>query len=193
MSGKKRSFIAVRFSDEVIAALDDLQSRLKKAVGPRAKVKWVEAKNIHLTLQFLGDVEVKVIEEMGGFLKEAFSNNPPFELRLSGLGAFPTPRKPRVVWVGIKAGIGELKALSDAVHQVTEAFGFEREKRPFKPHVTLGRLRDPRRSSGISEGLERTAEAEAGSCQIDVVHLVASELTPAGPIYTTLDSFPLGR
>jgi 2'-5' RNA ligase len=193
MSGKKRSFIAVRFSEEVVLALDDLQSRLKKAVGSRAKVKWVEPRNIHLTLQFLGDVEVLVLEEMSAFLKEAFSDIPPFEARLSGLGAFPTPRKPRVVWVGIKNGVAELKAVSEAVFKVTEAFGFEREKRPFKPHVTLGRVRDPRKSFGISEGLEKTGGAEAGGCQIDMVHLVASELTPAGPIYTTLDSFPLGR
>jgi 2'-5' RNA ligase len=95
--------------------------------------------------------------------------------------------------VGITAGVSELKAVGEAVFKVTEAFGFERERRPFKPHVTLGRVRDPRKSSGISEGLEKTGEAGAGSCQIDMLHLVASELTPAGPIYTTLDSFPLGR
>jgi len=193
MSGKKRSFIAVRFSDEVISNLDDLQARLKSAVGPHAKVKWVKPENIHLTMQFLGDVEVKVLEEMSAFLKEAFWDIPPFEVRLSGLGAFPSPKKPRVVWVGITAGVSELKAVSEAVFKVTEAFGFEREKRPFKPHVTMGRIRDPRKSSGISGGLEKTGEVEAGSCQIDVVHLVASELRPTGPVYTTLDSFPLGR
>ena len=193
MSGKKRTFIAVRFSDEVISALDDLQARLKSAVGSRAKVKWVQPRNIHLTLQFLGDVDVAVLEEMAGFFKEAFSDNPPFEVKLSGLGAFPSPKKPRVVWVGIPAGAGELKAVSDAVHKVTQAFGFEGEKRPFKPHVTLGRIRDPRKSAGISEGLEKMGVAEVGSCQIDVVHLVASELRPTGPVYTTLDSFHLGR
>jgi 2'-5' RNA ligase len=193
MPATKRTFIAVKFSTEVISALDDIQSRLKSAVGSRAKVKWVKPGNIHLTLQFLGEVGVDVLDEMAGLLKEAFRDNPPFEVRLSGLGAFPSPKKPRVVWVGIQAGVGELRAVSDAVFEVTGAFGFAREKRPFKPHVTLGRVRDPRKSSGISEGLEKTGEADAGSCQIDVVHLVASELTPAGPIYTTLDSFPLGR
>jgi 2'-5' RNA ligase len=130
---------------------------------------------------------------MSAFLKEAFLDIPPFTVRLSGLGAFPSPRKPRVVWVGIKTGVLELQAVSDAVHKVTEAFGFEREKRPFKPHVTLGRVRDPRKSAGISEGLGEIGDVEVGSCQIDMVHLVASELRPAGPVYTTLDSFPLGR
>jgi len=193
MSGKKRIFIAVRFSDEVIAALDDLQARLKAAVGSRAKVKWVEPKKIHLTLQFLGDVGVEVIEEMAGLLKEAFLDNPPFDVKLFGLGAFPSPKKPRVVFLGIQAGSGELKAVSDAVHRVTEEFGFRREKRPFRPHVTLGRIRNPRKSGDISAALEKMGEAGAGSYQNDVVYLVASELRPTGPIYTTLDSFPLGR
>ena len=193
MSGKKRTFIAVRFSDEVIAALDDLQARLKAAVGSRAKIKWVEPGNIHLTLQFLGDVGVEVLEEMAGLLKEAFTDNPPFEVKLYSLGVFPSPRKPRVVWVGIQTGVLELKAVSDAVHQVTQDFGFMREKRPFRPHVTLGRVRNPQKSADISTGLEEIGEAGAGSCQIDMVHLVASELRPTGPVYTTLDSFSLGR
>lgn len=193
MSAKKRTFIAVRFSDEVISALDNLQACLKAAVGSRAKVKWVEPKKIHLTLQFLGNVGVEVIEEMTEFLKEAFWDTPPFEVKLFGLGAFPSPRKPRVVWVGIQAGFGKLQTVSDALHRVTEDFGFRREKRPFRPHVTLGRIRNPRKSGDISAALEKMGEAGAGSCQIDMVHLVASELRPTGPIYTTLDSFPLGR
>jgi 2'-5' RNA ligase len=193
MSGKKRTFIAVRFSDEVISALYNLQTRLKTAVDSRAKVKWVEPKNIHLTLQFLGDVGIEVFEEMTEFLKEAFWDNPPFEVKLFGLGAFPSPKKPRVVFLGIQAGFEEMQAVSNALHQVTEDFGFRREKRPFKPHVTLGRIRNPKKSVDISAALEKMQETGAGSCQIDVVHLVASELRPTGPIYTTLDSFPLGR
>lgn len=193
MPEKKRTFIAVRFSDQVISALDNLQARLKAAVGSRAKVKWVAPKNIHLTLQFLGDVGVEVLEEMAGLLQVAFSDYSPFEVKLYGLGAFPSPKKPRVVWVGMQAGVLEFKAVSDAVHQVTQDFGFKREKRPFRPHVTLGRVRNPGISSDISMALQKTEEAGAGSCQIDMVHLVASELRPTGPVYTTLDSFPLGR
>jgi 2'-5' RNA ligase len=193
MSATKRTFIAVRFSDQIVSALDDIQARLKAALGSRAKVKWVEPKNIHLTLQFLGDVGVEVLDEMAGLLSLAFSDHPPFEVRLRGLGVFPSPRKPRVVWVGIQAGVSELRGVSEAVHQVTGEFGFRRESRPFRPHVTLGRIRDPRKIVDVSRGLEEAGEVEAGSCQIDVVHLVASELRPTGPIYTTLDSFPLGR
>jgi 2'-5' RNA ligase len=193
MPETKRTFIAVRFSDEVISALGNIQARLKAALGSRSKIKWVEPKNIHLTLQFLGDVGVEVLGEMAGLLSVAFSGNPPFEVSLHGLGTFPSAQKPRVVWAGMVAGVLELEAVSDAVHQVTGEFGFRREKRPFKPHVTLGRIRDPRKSGNISEALKEIREVGVGSCQIDVVHLVASELRPQGPVYTTLDSFPLGR
>ncbi len=193
MSATKRAFIAVRFSDQIISALDGIQSRLRASLGRRAKVKWVEPQNIHLTLQFLGEVGVEVLDEMAGLLSQAFCNNPPFEVKLQGLGVFPSPKKPRVVWAGIVAGVSRLRAVSESVHQITKEFGFRREKRPFRPHVTLGRIRDPRKSGDISMALEEAGEFEAGSCQIDVVHLVASELRPQGPLYTTLDSFPLGR
>lgn len=193
MSETKRAFIAVRFSDEVIAALDGIQARLKAALGPRSRVKWVQPKNIHLTLQFLGDVGVEVLDEMAGLLSVALSDNPPFAVRLHGLGVFPSPKKPRVVWAGMQAGVFELKAVAEVVHQVTGEFGFQREKRPFRPHVTLGRVREPRESGAISKALEELGEIPVGSCQIDVLHLVASELRPQGPVYTTLDSFPLGR
>lgn len=193
MSERKRLFIAVRFSDEVIASLDRLEGRLRDAVGSLAKVKWVQPHNIHLTMQFLGDVDTALIPKLSGGLSGAYLDVQPFEVTLAGVGCFPNPRKPRVVWAGIQHGTGELKTIHACTLRVTEPLGFERENRPFRVHVTLGRIRDPRRSRDISGALEKVGSVEVGKCQIDAVHLVASELRPSGPIYTTLDSFSLGR
>ena len=114
-------------------------------------------------------------------------------MALAGAGSFPSPRKPRVIWAGIQAGVGELKKLLACSLRVTEPLGFERENRPFRAHVTLGRVKDPRKSSDISIHLDQLRDVDLGKCQIDSVHLVTSELRPSGPIYTTLDSFSLGK
>jgi 2'-5' RNA ligase len=193
MSEKKRCFVAVRFSDEVVSALDRQEGRLRESLNNRLRVKWVPPANIHLTLQFLGDVDLGLIPKLADGLAGAFGDVAPFEVWLRGLGVFPSARRPRVLWMGIRAGADQLKALAACTHRVTLPLGFEPEDRPFRAHVTLGRVKDHRKSLDISGVFERLADAEAGRCQIDMVHLVASELRPTGPIYNTLDSFPLGR
>jgi len=193
MSERRRTFVAVRFSSEVVSELARLEDGLKDSIGSRARIKWVEPHNIHLTLQFLGDVEQALFPKLSGGLSGAYGDVDPFEVTLAGTGSFPSPRKPRVVWAGIQTGAHELKRLLACTLTVTEPFGFKRENRPFRAHVTLGRVKDPRKSSDISTQLEKMGAVELGKCQIDSVHLVTSELKPSGPIYTTLDSFTLGR
>ncbi|MBW1809470.1 MAG: RNA 2',3'-cyclic phosphodiesterase [Deltaproteobacteria bacterium] len=193
MAKTQRTFIAVHFSVEIIDALARCEEKLKIEIGSRAKIKWVAPKNIHMTLQFLSEVDVELLPLLAEELNGAFSKITPFEVEINGIGAFPTPTKPRVIWAGITAGQSGLQALFDQVHRVTEPLGFEREKRDFRPHVTLGRIRDPRKSSNISRELDKFANHWLGKCQIALVGLMASELNPGGPIYTTLDSFPLGE
>jgi len=193
MSDKRRTFIAVRFSPEVVSELSTLEETLKRTIGDRARIKWVQPHNIHLTLQFLGDVDFTLFPKLSGGLSGAYGDVEPFQVTLAGAGSFPSPRKPRVVWAGIQNGAGELKKLLACTLQVTEPLGFERENRPFRAHVTLGRVKNPKNNSDISKQLDRMADHPLGQCQIDSVHLVTSELKPSGPIYTTLDSFPLGR
>jgi RNA 2',3'-cyclic 3'-phosphodiesterase len=193
MAETQRTFIAVHFSAEVIDALARCEEKLKIEIGSRAKIKWVTPKNIHMTLQFLGDVDVELLPILAEELNGAFVETAAFEVEINGIGAFPSLTKPRVIWAAISEGIEGLQALFDQVHRVSVPLGFEREKRDFKPHVTLGRIRDPRKSSNISRELEKFGDHRLGKCQIDLVSLMASELKPGGPIYTRLDSFPLGE
>jgi len=193
MAESKRAFIAVHFSKELIESLADLQDRLRSSPRFSGGIKWVKPGNIHLTLQFLGQVDGELIPILSEDLSGPFADIQPFEVTLAGTGAFPSPRRPRVVWAGFSSGTEQLVELQRVVCAVTGAQGFECEKRPFKPHVTLGRARNPKRVGDISGQTEPLAGQVWGSCQIDEVCLMASKLTPAGAVYSTLDSFLLGR
>lgn len=189
----KRTFIAVRFSEEVESGLARLEERLKRALRGQPTIKWVDPRNVHLTLQFLGDVDTGLFPKLAGGLKGAFEDVQPFNVVVSGLGAFPSLTRPRVLWTAFKSGGDLLKTLHACVLRVTEPIGFVPEGRSFSPHVTLGRLRESGGSAEVSKMVAEMASVEVGRCQIDRVHLVTSDLKPAGPVYTTIDSFELGR
>jgi 2'-5' RNA ligase len=129
-----RLFIALDLPDDVRAELAAAQARL----GGHA-VRWAAAEGMHLTLQFLGEVEAGRVDGLLAAL--AVVSAPPFALRLAGLGAFPSAARPRVLWAGLGGDLGALGALQRAVTAATSALGFPPEERPFTPHLTLGRAR----------------------------------------------------
>lgn len=189
MSAHIRTFISVHFSHEVISNLDRISRELKTSLSSQSKVKWIRPENIHLTLQFLGDVGSGEIEELSFCLSGAFRDMVAFEVVLSGVGCFPSILKPRVFWVGIQSGKEALKNLYSRVVQITTPLGFTPEDRAFEPHVTLGRVKIFREPKKLLAFFDRNANTHAGSCQIDAIHLMASKLTPTGAVYTILDSF----
>jgi RNA 2',3'-cyclic 3'-phosphodiesterase len=193
MVEKERTFIAVHFSDEVIANLTTILSKARRMIGPQSRVRWVEPHNVHLTLQFLGNVDIDVVPILASGLRGAFSDIQPFEVTLTGLGAFPAPARPRVIWIGIQVGVENLKMLQAGVEVVTTPLGFIPDKRTFKPHVTLGRIKEDRPPTDLTKTLAQLHEVQAGTCQVDTVFLMKSDLKSAGPVYSVLDSFPLGR
>ena len=135
-----RAFVAVDISEGARDALSEATARLQHQT-PSA-VRWVRPEGIHLTLKFLGDVDAGLVDRILGALEPTARGTGPFSLGLSGLGAFPSADSPRVVWVGLKgdlAPLGELQARID--RQLNADLGFAPEGRPFRPHLTLGRLR----------------------------------------------------
>jgi RNA 2',3'-cyclic 3'-phosphodiesterase len=172
-----------------------LQQRLAETAAPlRALargVAWVSAFNYHLTLKFLGDVEEGRAAEIAGALAQAVARAEPFDLALRGLGAFPTPTRPRVIWAGVSEGARALAAVADAVEDRLGPLGFPREARDFSAHVTLGRVREPRRDPALTEALARAANVELGSTRVDHVVLMRSRLSPHGAQYTALATLPL--
>ena len=154
--------------------------------GSMPDVRWIKHGNIHLTLKFLGDVSVSRIDAIGKALEDITCQFPPFAVRLAGIGAFPNSRKPRIIWVGMEKGAEELVQMARQIEGSMKRLGFPREKRPFRPHLTVGRIRNLKHPTTMTEALERSEVGELGEFTVQRVSLIKSQLDPAGSIYTTL-------
>jgi len=151
----------------------------------------VNPDNYHLTLKFLGDVEDQRTVEIGAALSAATRGIQAFDIAFAGLGGFPTPTRPRVLWAGVTGGGPRLADLAGAVDDALVAIGFAPEPRAFSAHITLGRVREPRRDAGLADALARAAGLELGSSRVDRIVLMRSQLSPAGARYSEVSSAPL--
>jgi len=183
-----RCFIALNLPSELKGRLAELEAQLKEA---RADVGWVKPENIHLTLKFLGGVEEDRIPVVKGAIQEGLCEAGSLALAFVGLGVFPNPRFPRVVWVGVKGETERLQKLQERLEQAMREVGFPREARSFSPHITLGRMRSRQGAPGLMDLVGRLGEYELGSMKAESIELMRSQLHPAGAIYTVLERFPL--
>ena len=172
-----RSFVAVEISNDII-----LESIEKLQTNININGKPIAAKNLHFTLQFLGEISEEIAEKVSSALKKIeFSS---FDLILKGIGAFPNPKNPRVVWIGTdKKGGDLLIELSRKVGAVLEPLGLVSDK-PFKPHITIFRIK--KRKGDIRTKLEERKEIEFGVQRVSSIKLKKSQLMPDGPIYSDL-------
>lgn len=154
-------------------------------------VRWVKDDLAHITLKFFGEVAPERLDVIAEAVQGAAQGGDPMSLRLQALGAFPTFRRPRVVWLGVEAP-ASLELLKDRVERYAEGIGFPPEGVPFRPHVTLGRVREGQR---LPHGALESCGIEAdGECFVaDSVVLYESNLTSAGPEYTPRLTLTLGR
>ncbi len=184
-----RAFIAINISPEIKQRLTIISADLQRALRG-VPVRWVSVENIHLTLKFLGDVSETNLDLLKKLLKSEAAVHPAFEFSVGELGAFPTMRRPRVIWVNVQAP-AELLNLQRGIDHETARLGYAREDRPFSPHLTLGRVsrnanaNDLRR---ISEELSSFKVGFIGAANVQLVHLYRSDLQPSGAVYTLLDS-----
>jgi len=190
-----RSFVAIELSDEARVALADLQEDLKAQV-PSKTVRWARPASIHLTLQFLGEVAPGKVEAIADALRGVCADYAPFTFELKGLGVFPNPDRPRIVWTGIDEPSGTLIALQKGMTQALAPLGFEPEKRAYTPHLTIGRADRRAGRRELTEVGELVTRAEVGTlCQVYVEHitLIKSDLQPSGAVYTPLAVLALGK
>jgi 2'-5' RNA ligase len=150
---------------------------------------WVARDNVHLTLKFLGGVEAARLDALAGALAGATRACQAFDLTVRGLGAFPTPRRPRVLWAGVDEGGAHVATLARRVDEALQALGFVPEPRAFTAHATLGRLRVPRADPRLAEAL--AAGGMYGRQRVDRVALMRSRLSPQGACHTELATAPL--
>jgi 2'-5' RNA ligase len=192
--GLLRSFIAIELPPTIQEEIQSKTAELRNVLDS-SLVRWVPSRNIHLTLKFLGDTSTANIELLKLILTREASRHPPFEMRISGLGSFPTSRRPRVIWVGLHAP-SVLESLQRGIESETARMGYASEERPFSPHLTIGRVRQDPSPSGLQKiraALESTRIGDLGSITIDAIHLFKSDLQPAGSIYTCLFTAPLNQ
>jgi RNA 2',3'-cyclic 3'-phosphodiesterase len=190
-----RTFIAIELDEELKDNLARLQNRLRAEMSPRS-VRWVRPEGIHLTLKFLGDTTAEQVEEVKEALARAAVGSGPITFSVGGVGCFPNTRRPRVVWVGLHEPAGALARLRDAVEGQVAPLGFPTEKRPFSPHLTLGRVQRHASKSEVQE--VGNVVATSGIGDIDemtatAVAYIQSELKPSGAVYTTLARAELGE
>ncbi|MBL7069275.1 MAG: RNA 2',3'-cyclic phosphodiesterase [Candidatus Omnitrophica bacterium] len=183
MPNKIRTFIALELSPEIKDELTQLQAQLKSI---NADVKWVKPQSMHLTLKFLGDIVQEQIEEIKKILDNAASRHASFEVSLFQVGGFPRLESPRVIWVGIDKGCSQSEAIAKELEEELERIGFEKEKRPFSAHLTLGRVRSPKERNELVSKIKALDFKPSASCIIDKITLFQSTLTPQGSIYTPL-------
>ncbi len=186
-----RCFAAVEVpAPSVRRALEGAQQGLQRAFGPRSPVKWVPVHQFHFTLKFFGEIPVPRTDDAASVLRQVAAGFAPFTLEAVGLGAFPSPARPSVLWAGLGQGRAELVDLAAQVEAGMTVAGFPREPRPFKPHLTLGRIREGTVASpAVTQALQ--AQVSYGSWRVERLVLMKSELLPAGPKYTIMGAAPL--
>jgi len=184
-----RTFIAIDLDDSLKKALETLAGEL----GPLAKsVRWVGAAGMHLTLKFLGEIAEADAARVSSALEEVASRHRVFALMLEGTGAFPPGRRdPRVLWVGVAPG-PPLLGLQEDIEKEMEKLGFEREKRLFHPHLTLGRVKFPSRLDLLIQELRKHQDQRFGEMSVQKFTFFQSTLKPSGAEYTVLKELRLG-
>jgi len=175
-----RGFIAID-----IGAFPKLMEIEKEIMNAGANVKLVEPGNIHITLKFLGDTEETKIDEIENIIKNSVNNVSPFKIQLLGTGVFPNSSYIKVIWIGIKQG-EQIGIIADKIDEQLTKIGFEREKRKFSPHLTIARVKTANNKEKLMQIVEKYRDLEFKNIEIDNIRLKKSELTPKGPIYTTL-------
>ena len=190
--GGLRAFIAIHLSQGARLQLSDAIRSLESEIP--GGVRWVDPEGIHLTLKFLGNVDPALVEDMLLAMEQAASGSLPFHLHLNGLGVFPNERRPRVLWAAVGGDLDALGALQEKLEAAMSGLNFPRERRTFSPHLTVGRVRD-----GVSDVVRQRVGAVVSRGSLDVadswlvnaIHLMRSNLTPDGAVYSSLGSVSL--
>lgn len=190
-----RLFIAINLPDDERRAIARATAPLRDAAP---SVGWVDESRLHLTLKFIGERPPDAVGPLAASLRRVAAVHSPIALELGGLGAFPSKRRPRVIWLGIAAD-PKLELLHHDVEEACAALGYEVEGRAFRPHLTLGRVRERARGrerldEAAAAALARSAREvqERWTTDVSTVDLMESVLGQEGPRYSLLDAAPLG-
>jgi len=191
--GKIRAFIAVELTEEVRRAVESAQAALRHRVA--SGVRWVAPETMHLTLKFLGEVSAAQVDAVSGAMHRVARSHAPFQVSLNAVGAFPNRQAPRVLWLDLRDGLQAVSELAGSLEGAVEPLGFPREGRPFRAHLTLGRVREgasPTTRQLLSAALQPPTAVPGAAMRVESISLIRSVLRPEGPEYTPLHEVRLG-
>lgn len=184
---KIRAFLAVEMPGEIINRITDIQKLLKKTI--HGVIRWVRPEGMHLTLKFFGNISGDDVVNISHVVKRSVADVKPLSLSVRTVGVFPDIMRPRVIWLGINGDVGPLLKLQKVMDQGFQDYGFKKDKRPFRPHLTLGRIKS-KGVTGLAAVVEGGEDYVVEQFQADGLTLFKSDLTPEGAIYTKLAWFP---
>jgi 2'-5' RNA ligase len=186
---KIRSFLAFELPLEIKNVVARVSEELRQST---LNARWVKVDNIHLTVVFMGNIETEDIPAIAGGVKEVCQAFGAFDLSLKGIGCFPNRRNPRVLWLGLDGDLEPMSEFRDALQGHLADFGIKEEKRKFKPHLTLGRFRKPKKTdSKENQLLSKYEDISSSVCSLKELILFKSNLKPTGAVYTKVEAWPL--
>ena len=189
MGNRIRCFIAIRLPESVLRVMGKAQEAFQQY---DFDIRWVRLKGIHLTLKFLGDIDEKDSETVGVAMAKACTGVSTFTLKGQGIGVFPNLKRPRVLWAGISGDIPVLLELQKRLEDELDAIGFPREKRRFKGHLTLGRIKSRLPKASFEKALRASGNIDTAPFEVRSLVLYKSTLRPQGAIYDPLVEATLG-
>lgn len=174
-----RAFIAIHLPADVQAYLGEISHSFSKEL-PAGAVRWVAPDRMHLTLRFLGETREDRLPAIGDALAEITAKHRPLTLHLDKLGCFPNSSRPRVIWVSLSGDADALQAIKTEIDAMLEPFGWQPEDRPFRAHLTLGRVKDEYKQIRLPWG----HGVNNLPVMVSTIYIVQSRLLPDGPVYT---------
>jgi RNA 2',3'-cyclic 3'-phosphodiesterase len=180
-----RAFVAFPIPETITIRICDIQERLKSY---RLPVRWVKPENVHLTLKFFGEISLSTVNDIGKVLEDTVRVYAPLMFFIKGLGVFPNIKKPRVLWIGISGDIKPLSEIQANLEINLEKKGFAKENRPFKSHLTLGRIKGDIHPENLFDILRSFSNFTSEPFEAKELVLYKSELNPSGALYTKLQT-----
>lgn len=190
MMNTLRAFIALEMPPMVVDIVRQCQQELQRN---GVRMKWIRPESVHLTIRFLGNISSEAVADIRGILEELADDSPSFCLQLKGVGVFPSPSRPRVLWIGLD---GDMHLLEESYRRLSNLLfqkGIPKENRPFRGHLTIGRTKGPVDAGRLKTVVGSLENIESRPFSADRIGLYKSDLRPGGAVYTPLFQIRTGR
>ena len=185
-----RSFLAFELKEEIKETISKITNEIKPLLPD---IRWTRPENIHLTVVFMGNIDESYVDVIDRSARNICRGYEPFNIFLNGIGIFGTRRNPRVIWIGLGGDIKKMAALRDDLSKSLKPLGIRQEKRPFKPHLTIGRFKkQPAGPYNFNRILHRYKHLHTSEHTQKILTMYKSELRQRGAVYTKIRSWPLG-